>query len=322
MERSTVIPSQLVSLMTQPHITDICLNGASEVFVDSGQGMQKRESIFDTEKKFNQWILSVLGALGKSWDARDPFVDGQLKDELFDHRVHVVFPPASPEKTLVSIRRNSGPQLQQMTWNEPVFSQLICCIENSDSVLICGGTGSGKTTLLSQLLSHIPSSQRIIALEDTPELRPHHPHFLSLQSRPPNADGFGEITLRRLLQQALRMRPDRIVLGECRGAEVLDLLLSLNTGHRGMAATLHANSCRDAIARIQLLAMIAAPQLHPKLCQKLIAGGFQWVAHLQQRCQSRQIVDLQRIEGIEGDTVLMRPMLKGKDESASFSTRN
>ena len=192
--------------------------------------------------------------------------------------------------------------------NSPLFAQLAEAVRKGDSVLISGATGSGKTTLAGDLLAEVPEHERLLALEDTPELAPAHPHFVSLISRPPNADGFGEVTLRMLLKQALRMRPDRIILGECRGSEVLDLLQALNTGHRGSLATLHANSPRDALRRVELLCLLAAAGAVPlSAIRELLAVGVQWIAQVKRAGPQRIISELWRVEGREGDTILLRP---------------
>ncbi len=180
-------------------------------------------------------------------------------------------------------------------------------------MLVSGATGAGKTTLMNDLISAIPSEQRILALEDTPELDPDHPHFLSLQSRNANADGFGEIPLRTLLKQTLRMRPDRLLVGECRGGEILELLQALNTGHRGALATVHANCPRDALRRIELLCLIHGPaNLNPALIRELLVGGLRWIVHVKRDPHDpkrRQLV-VARLEGREGDTLLLRPMVE------------
>jgi pilus assembly protein CpaF len=179
-------------------------------------------------------------------------------------------------------------------------------------LVVAGATGSGKTTLLSDLIGEIPAQERILALEDTPELFPPHPHFLSLLSRPPNADGFGEITLRTLLKQTLRMRPDRIVLGECRGDEVLELIQALNTGHRGSLCTLHANTPRDALRRIELLCLLASNGSLPlSAIRELLAHGLQWIAQVRRlETGERKITEVWKVEGKEGDTILLRPVLQ------------
>jgi pilus assembly protein CpaF len=182
-------------------------------------------------------------------------------------------------------------------------------VRASETVLISGSTGSGKTTLLSDLLGFIPEQDRLIALEDTAEIRPEHPHFIGLLARPPNADGCGGVTIRDLIRQTLRMRPDRILLGECRGEEVLDLLQALNSGHRGTLATLHANSARDALRRIELLALLHSRiGVSPGWIRELLANGIQWVAHLDRVAGVRRIRSIIRVEGVERETLSCRPV--------------
>ncbi|MGK5087651.1 ATPase, T2SS/T4P/T4SS family [Bdellovibrionota bacterium FG-2] len=317
-------PTWLATLLARPDITDLCLNGHTEVFADQGGGMLP--SPFDSwsEPEMRTWVLQQISAAGKTWDAKNPFIDATLPT---GHRIHVVFPPISPQGLIVSLRRlakrnrqnatdNSHTQSAESRWGDsPLFQTLKEAVVRGDSVILSGPTGSGKTTLANDLLEGVPANERIIALEDTPELSPAHPHFLSLISRPPNADGFGEVTLRSLLKQALRMRPDRIVLGECRGAEVLDLLQILNTGHQGGLATLHANSPRDALRRIELLCLLASSGSLPQsVVREFLASGVQWVGQLQtdRKLGKRTLTELWRIEGREGDTILMRPMVQQK----------
>lgn len=325
----TVPPHWLTQLLNNPHITDICIHGTEsgagnhlktiQVFMDQGNGMESvsvPEDSFWPEENMRQWILDQLSAAGRTWDARFPFIDAKLST---GHRLHVAFPPLAQQGMILSFRRLASGQnqfIQDPTFpnrwaRSPHYEFLRQAVLAGDSVLIAGATGSGKTTLASDLLSSVPPSERIIALEDTPELSPQHPHFLSLVSRPPNADGFGEVTLRTLLKQVLRMRPDRIILGECRGSEVLELLQALNTGHRGSLATLHANSPRDALRRVELLCLLAAGGSIPLFAiRELISVGVQWVAHVKKNGSERVISEIWRVEGREGDTILMRPMLK------------
>ncbi|MCM2322179.1 MAG: Flp pilus assembly complex ATPase component TadA [Oligoflexia bacterium] len=315
---SCMTPAWLEALLSSTEVTDICLNGPHEAFVDRGEGL---EPLFEgkplwSEEEMRKWVLDQLTAVGKSWDARHPFIDATL---CAGHRLHVAFPPLARQGILVSLRRPAlvasgsepaeGPHPR---WKDsPLFPLLREAVQRGDSVLISGATGSGKTTLASDLLSYVPRRERILALEDTSELRPCHPHFISLVSRPPNADGYGEVTLRALLKQVLRMRPDRIVLGECRGPEVLDLLQALNTGHHGALATLHANSPRDALRRIELLCLLAGNGALPSMAiRELLGVGVQWIAQVQRNGPVRRISELWRIEGREGDTILMRPMVQ------------
>ncbi len=316
-------PQWLHNLLNHPEITDICLNGACEVFIDQGKGLSalSGSDSFHQDDALKSWVLSQISEAGKSWDARHPFIDATLKT---GHRLHVTFPPIAPQGILVSLRRTpryysrqlddaqriENKNAGQKRWasNLNLYEKLCQIVEEGQSLIISGATGSGKTTLANDLIAHIASHERIIALEDTPELAPNHRHFISLLSRPPNADGFGEVSLRTLLKQTLRMRPDRIILGECRGAEVLDLLQALNTGHHGALATLHANSPRDALRRMELLCLLAASGSIPLIAlRELLSLGVQWIVQVKRNSSGRSITELWKVEGREGETILMRP---------------
>lgn len=310
-------PHWIHQLLETPRLTDLCLNGAGEAWFDCGNGMLpvpgELVSSPWNETELRNWVLEELSLLGRNWDARNPFVDATL---VSGHRMHVLFPPVCSKGITVSLRRSgNAPSSSERNshWkNDPFYSLLKGIVQKSESLVLAGSTGSGKTTLMTELLSEIAPQERIIALEDTPELFPKHPHFLSLVSRPPNADGFGEITLRTLLKQTLRMRPDRIILGECRGAEVLELIQALNTGHQGSLCTLHANSPRDALRRIELLCLLASHGALPvPAIRELLASGIQWIAQVKRMEDGlRKIHEVWRVEGREGDTILLRPMLQ------------
>ena len=305
-----ITPPELSVLLADPNVTDICLNGGEQLFVDRRDGSRELRRLDRPwgDSEFRQWVLDVLSSAGKTWDARYPFVDTSLAS---GHRLHVAFPPASPNGILLSLRRTLPPA-QSVRWTEDAgYRHLSQAVLAGESIVISGATGSGKTTLVSDLLSHVPPEERLIGLEDTSELHPDHPHFITLLSRPATPDGHGEITLRDLLRQSLRMRPDRIILGECRGNEVLDLLQVLNTGHHGALATLHAHSPRDALRRLELLALLAARGTIPStLIRELIVSGIQWLVHLKRVNGQREITEISRIDGKEGDTILLRPMLQ------------
>ncbi len=314
-------PTWLAAAMGEADVTDICLNGPDEGFLDRGQGLvpvaippEERWS----QEQMREWVLGQMSQVGRSWDAKHPFLDASLPS---GHRLHVAFPPMSRRGLLVSLRRlsqgtrdlSSNSRWAGTPYSARAFERLRQAVVAGDSVLLSGSTGSGKTTLAGDLLGHVPLTERMIALEDTPELAPAHPHYIGLQTRPANADGYGEVTLRALLRQTLRMRPDRIILGECRGGEVMDLLQSLNTGHRGAMATLHANTARDALRRIELLCLLAGSGSVPlSALRELIANGIQWVAHVKRLPEGRAITELVKIEGREGDTILLRPMVQGQ----------
>ncbi len=307
----------LDQILNDLSVTDICINGTHSVYLDRGQGLEifprDPESTW-SEADLKSWLLDQLSQIGKTWDAKFPFIDASIPS---GHRIHAVFPPLAQQGLSISLRslpqryashrQKTGPQ----RWTQSPFYPLLKeATQRGDSILISGATGSGKTTLANDLLSQVSIGERIIALEDTPELAPSHPHFLSLVSRPANADGFGEVTLRDLLKQTLRMRPDRIILGECRGAEVLELLQALNTGHRGTLATLHSNSPRDALRRVELLCLLASEGRLPlRGIRELLSLGIQWVAQVKRVGNERKITEVTKIEGMEGDTILLRPVV-------------
>ena len=222
----------------------------------------------------------------------------------------MAFPPISELGVLVSLRRLGSrldAQLSSSRWPGSSYELAKSLVQSQQSILIAGATSSGKTTLMNDLLSCVSPLERILALEDLPELSPHHPHFISMVSRSANADGFGEVTLRQLLKQTLRMRPDRMVLGECRGAEVLDLLQSLNTGHRGFMGTIHASSARDALRRLELLCLLWGPVgLSVSTVRELIFQGLKAIVFV----KGRLIQEIASIEGREGDVLLMKTLFK------------
>lgn len=301
--------ARLERWLADPDVTDLCLNGGG-VYVDRGAGLERVEELSSGEDSVKSWILVLMSQAGVAWDARHPFVDATLRS---GHRLHVAFPPLAHPGLLVSFRRlgSCSPERAARWAEDPLFPELARRVAAGESVLVSGATGSGKTTLVNELLARVPARERIIALEDTAELSPRHPHFVSLLSRPPNADGFGEVTLRHLLKQTLRMRPDRVILGECRGAEVLDLLQLLNTGHGGAMATVHANSPRDALRRVELLCLLSAGGTIPlSTIRELMSVGLRWLVQVERTGAGRRIADIQEVAGKEGETLLLRPLLR------------
>ena len=303
------IAQAIQDIFHDPSVTDICINGHQDIFFYFLDGLEKFHPSFLSIEHLKTWALELISQAGKSWDAKHPFVDGVIPS---GHRIHVAFPPLAGPGILISIRRlPEKNQNQSLRWkHSPGFEIIQSAVQRGESLIVSGATGSGKTTLMNDLLSCIPAQERILALEDTPELAPQHPHFIRLTSRTANSDGYGEVSIRLLLRQALRMRPDRIILGECRGGEVLDLLQTLNTGHQGALATLHANSPRDALRRIELLCLLGAGStLSQSTIRELLASGIHWLVQTQRVGKIRKISEIMRIEGKEKDTILMRPLL-------------
>jgi len=238
---------ELLALVEDPTVTDVFCNGPGEVWVDHGGGLA-RVPLQLSETRLRELAVRLVGLGGRHVDEASPTVDARLEGGI---RVHAVLPPISPTGTLLSIRLPSQTRI-------PVTDErLLSLVASRANILITGAGGSGKTTLLAALLSYASEAERIVAIEDVAELRVDHPHFVSLEARQANLEGVGEVSLSRLLREALRMRPDRLVLGECRGAEVRELLSALNTGHDGGAGTLHANSLADVPARLEALGALA-----------------------------------------------------------------
>ena len=237
----------LLALVEDPRTTDVFCNGAGEVWVDRGEGLS-RVALLLGETRLRELAVRLVSLGGRHIDEAAPTVDARLEGGI---RVHAVLPPISTQGTLLSIR------LPSKTRVEVTDARLLALVRARTNLLITGAGGSGKTTLLAALLSRADPGERIVAIEDVAELRVIHPHFVSLEARQANLEGVGEVSLSRLLREALRMRPDRLVLGECRGAEVRELLSALNTGHDGGAGTLHANSLADVPARLEALGALA-----------------------------------------------------------------
>lgn len=253
----------LEHVLSRPGVTDVVVNGPNDVFIDQGNGLYRVAITFDSDAEVRRLATRLAISCGQRLDDAQPFADGRInRDDGTSLRIHALLAPPSESGTCISIRvlRQSNTTLDDLVANNTITSAIAetlrALIKARLSFLVIGGTGSGKTTLLSALLSEVSESERLVIIEDTAELHPNHPHSVTLVTRRANAEGTGEITMAQLLRQSLRMRPDRIVVGEIRGAEVVDLLAALNTGHDGGAGTLHANSLHEVPARMEALAAL------------------------------------------------------------------
>lgn len=279
-------------------VTDIVVNGPNDVWFDSGQGMQRANISWQSEQQLREYVVHLVGQLNRRLDDAQPYVDARLPSGI---RLHAVIPPLAQNGTCLSLRipqpeTLSLAELQNRgMFNDALREILEQVVSGGISFLISGGTGTGKTTLLAALLSGINTRERIIVIEDLHELVVEHPHVVSLQARGNNTEGFGEVPLRTLTRQALRMRPDRLILGEVRGAEIIDLFTALNTGHSGGCATVHANSAQDVPARIVglgLLAGLPSPAIH-----SLFATAISLIIELSQTSEGiRQVTSLHLVE--------------------------
>ncbi|HYU61854.1 MAG TPA: CpaF family protein [Solirubrobacterales bacterium] len=293
--RDTVGLGPLEALLADPEVEEVMVNGPDEVYVERAGRIEPTEVSFASEQALRDTIERILTPLGRRVDELSPMADARLGD---GSRVNVVIPPLSVDGPALSIRRfaaaRPGPDdlVEWGTLTTELRDLLEEAVERRRSILISGGTGSGKTTLLNALSRFVAAGERVITIEDAAELRLQQPHVVRLESRPASVEGRGEVTIRDLLRNALRMRPDRIVIGEVRGPEALDLLTALNTGHDGALSTVHANSPVDALRRLETLALMAAVGLPHEAIREQVARGIELVVHLERGLDgARRVVE-------------------------------
>lgn len=294
--RDTVGLGPLEDLLADPTIEEVMVNGPSQVYVERGGQIEPVDTCFADEDELRNAIERILAPLGRRIDELSPMVDARLSD---GSRVNAVIPPLAIDGPALSIRRFGARRpgarelLELGTLAENQLARLEESVIERRSVLISGGTGSGKTTLLGALSGFVLPDERLVTIEDAAELHLQGRHVVRLESRPPGVEGRGEVTIRDLLRNALRMRPDRIVIGEVRGPEALDLLTALNTGHRGALSTVHANSAADALARLETLALMAGLGLPHEAIADQVRRGIDVVVHLERLADgSRRVVEI------------------------------
>jgi len=293
MVRDSLGLGPLEPLLADPTVEEVMVNGPGSIYVERGGRIEPTAVAFADEEELRNAIERILAPLGRRVDELSPMVDARLAD---GSRVNVVIPPLAIEGPLVSIRRfgarrpNPDELVALGTLSPAQRDALERAVAARRSVLVSGGTGSGKTTLLNALSSFIGAGERVVTIEDAAELRLQQPHVVRLESRPAGVEGRGEVTIRDLLRNALRMRPDRIVIGEVRGTEALDLLTALNTGHDGALSTVHANSPADALARLETLALMAGVGLPHVAVAEQVQRGIDLVVHLERRGDGSRVV--------------------------------
>jgi len=309
-----VVFGPLAPLMEDPTVTDILIDNFDKIYVERGGKLEPTELRFDSETQLRRLIDAILAAVGRRVDAYCPMADARLAD---GSRVNVIVPPLAIDGPSVSIRRFRKDALQLedlVAFNSliPEIGALLKGIVQARlNVLISGGTGSGKTTLLNMLSGFVPSDERIVSIEDSAELQLKQRYVVRLETRPPDLEGKGEITQRDLVRNSLRMRPDRIVVGEVRGAEVLDMLQAMNTGHDGSLSTIHANSPRDALARLETLVAMSGLSIPHEAVRKQISSAINVIVQVARLGDgSRKLVSLQEITGMEGNVVTMQELFK------------
>ncbi len=291
--RDTVGLGPLEELLADPEVEEVMVNGPDCVYVERRGRIEPTEVHFADEAELRNSIERILAPLGRRVDELSPMVDARLAD---GSRVNVVIPPLAVDGPALSIRRFAAARpdpadlVELGTLTPQMCGLLEVAVRERRSLLVSGGTGSGKTTMLNALSSFVAAEERVVTIEDAAELRLQQPHVVRLESRPASVEGRGEVTIRDLLRNALRMRPDRIVIGEVRGQEALDLLTALNTGHRGALSTLHANSPADALRRLETLALMAGVGLPHAAIREQLGRGFELVVHLERLADGRRVV--------------------------------
>lgn len=299
-------------LLERDDITEIMVNGPDQVYVERGGVLYRTDTAFADNNQVLAAIERIVSPLGRRIDESSPMVDARLPD---GSRVNAIIPPLSLTGPTVTIRKFSKKPFTAVdlirfgSVSPDIIRFLAVCVAVRKNILISGGTGSGKTTLLNVLSSFLPNRERIVTIEDAAELQLHQEHLVRLESRPPNVEGKGAVTIRDLVRNALRMRPDRIVVGECRGGEALDMLQAMNTGHDGSLTTIHANSPRDALSRLETLVLMAGFDLPLRAIREQIASAIHIVVQIsRERDGSRKIVNVSEITKMEGDVITMQDL--------------
>ena len=304
----------LEPLLADPEVDDILVNTGATVYVERGGKLELTPVRFDSNDHLMQVITRIVSRVGRRVDETSPMVDARLPD---GSRVNAIIPPLAIDGPILSIRRFGRQPLRMRdllalgSVTRDASSFLAACVRAKVNVLVSGGTGTGKTTMLNAISVFVPETERIVTIEDSAELQLQQPHVVRLETRPPNVEGKGEIVARDLVRNALRMRPDRIIVGEVRGGEVLDMLQAMNTGHEGSMTTIHANGPRDALSRLEAMVGMAGVQLSESATRQMISRAIHVVLQLSRGVDGRRrVVSVGEITGMEGPTVTMQEIFR------------
>ena len=312
----------LEQLFSDPEISEIMVNRFNEIFVERAGRCERVALRFSSEESVRAVIDRIVSPLGKRVDDASPMVDARLAD---GSRVNAIIQPLAVKGSSLTIRRFARQRLSPAdllargSMSEEMSRFLELAVSHRFNVVVSGGTGSGKTTLLNVLSDWIPPHERLVTIEDAAELRLHHSNLVSLEVRQANAEGQGQVSIRELLRNSLRMRPDRIVVGECRGGEALDMLQAMNTGHEGSLTTIHANSARDAMARLEVMVLMAGFDLPLVAIREQIASAIDVVIQ-QQRCADgqRRVVSISEVTGVETGVIQMQEIFTWRPDGRGY----
>ncbi len=313
-----------------PEVTEIMVNNWDTIYVERAGKLYWTGTKFHDEGQLRRTIDKIVGKVGRRVDEASPYVDARLPD---GSRVNAVIPPLAIDGPCLTIRKFAADPYQSDdlvefgTMTSQVSKFLEACVRGRINIMVSGGTGAGKTSTLNVLSSFIPDDERIVTVEDAAELKLQQPHVVRLESRPPNIEGKGQVTIRDLVRNCLRMRPDRIVVGEVRGAEALDMLQAMNTGHDGSISTIHSNSPRDSLARLETITMMAGMEISSKAIREQVASAIQLIVH-QQRLKdgTRRFTHVTELAGMEGETITLQDIFlfdfsEGIDDNGRFKGR-
>jgi pilus assembly protein CpaF len=299
-------------LLQDPTISEIMCNAFDDIWVERQGRIEAVDSAFADDVQYRQVIEKIVSAVGRRIDESSPMVDARLPD---GSRVNAIMPPLAVHGSVLTIRKFAADPFQAKdlvnfgAWTMDLALVLEACVRGKLNILVSGGTGTGKTTNLNVLSSFIPEGERVITIEDSAELQLQQPHVVNLESRPPNAEGQGEVRIRDLVKNSLRMRPDRIVVGEVRGSEALDMLQAMNTGHEGSMTTVHANSPRDALSRLETMVLMAGYDLPMRAIREQIVSALHLIMQVDRMPDGRRVVTaVTEVQGLEGDVVLLQDL--------------
>jgi len=300
----------LEPLLEDSSITEIMANGPKNVYIERYGLIEKTNVTFENDAHLMRIIDRIVSPLGRRVDESSPMVDARLPS---GYRVNATIPPLSLDGPLLTIRKfattpyTAQDLIANGTFSPNLVSFIKACVEARVNLVISGGTGTGKTTLLNVVSAFIPNHERILTIEDTAELQMKQEHVGRLEKRPPNVEGRGEVTIRQLVINALRMRPDRIIVGEARGGEALDMLQAMNTGHDGSMTTIHSNSPRDTLRRIETMVLMAGMELPLKAIREQVASAIELIVHMNRmRDGTRKVTQVSEVQGLEGDSIVMQ----------------
>ncbi len=301
-------------LLADPTIDEIMVNGWRQIYVERKGKLELTEKRFTDDRQVIEVIRRILAPIGRRIDEVSPMVDARLTD---GSRVNAIIPPLSLSGPVITIRKFAAEPftikdlIEFNTLTAPMAAYLKLCVEHRRNILISGGTGSGKTTLLNVLSAYVPHNERIVTIEDAAELKLPQEHVVSLESKPPNIENEGAIPIRQLVINSLRMRPDRIIVGECRGAEALDMLQAMNTGHDGSLTTIHANAPRDCLSRLETLVLMAGMELPTRAIRDQIASAIDMIIQISRSSDGkRRVTSLTEITGMEQDIITLQEVFK------------